>query len=92
MKEIEVQSKRQFATMIRENEGPVYAVYLRELKENAEKGNWPEKLETLLQEFRDVFPDELPKELPPQKERLDHRIDLKIGSEEPYARNPYRLS
>ncbi len=67
-------------------------VYLRELKENAEKGNWPDKLETLLQEFRDVFSDKLPKELPPQQERLDHRIDLKVGSEELYTRNPYQLS
>ncbi len=91
-KGIEIQSKRQFATTIRENEGLVYIVYLRELKENVEKGSWPEKLKTLLREFRDVFPDELPKELLPQRGRLDHRIDFKVRSKELYARNPYRLS
>ena len=43
-------------------------------------------VESLLNEFKDVFSDELPKRLPPCR-KVDHRIDV----EEPLHKAPYRL-
>ncbi|KAL1925478.1 uncharacterized protein VTP21DRAFT_361 [Calcarisporiella thermophila] len=50
----------------------------------------PPEIQSLLNEFKDVFPESLPAGLPPQRE-VDHRIELIPGSEPP-ARAPYRMS
>jgi hypothetical protein len=47
-------------------------------------------MESLLEEYRDVFPADLPKELPPSR-TVDHRIELTPGSG-PVSRPIYRLS
>lgn len=41
------------------------------------------RIQTLLQEFADVFPDKLPAELPPKRD-IDHRITLEPGSTPPW--------
>ena len=48
-----------------------------------------ESLETLIQEYRDLFPEKLPKGVPPMRE-VQHHIDVEPGSKPPY-RPPYRL-
>src|SRR5579859_6272857 len=47
------------------------------------------KLQTLLDEYQDIFREELPEGLPPRRE-IDHVIDT--GNEKPVNRNAYPLS
>jgi hypothetical protein len=48
------------------------------------------EVDTLLEEYQDVFPEDLPKELPPSR-TVDHRIELTSGSG-PVSRPTYKLS
>ena len=48
-----------------------------------------ENLESLIQEYHDLFPEQLPKGLPPTRE-VKHHIDVEPGSKPSY-RPPYRL-
>ena len=49
-----------------------------------------EQLNSLLEEFKDVFPEALPRGLPLKRE-VDHRIDLIPGAQ-PVSIPPYRMS
>ena len=48
-----------------------------------------EKLETIIREFRDIFPEKLSKGLPVERQ-VQHEIKIEPGSKPPY-RPPYRL-
>ena len=48
------------------------------------------QVQTILNDFSDVFPKDLPIGFPPQRD-LDHRIELVPGVEPPH-RAPYRMS
>ena len=48
-----------------------------------------ENLESLIQEYRDLFPEQLPKGIPPSRE-VKHRTVVEPGSKPPYQ-PPYRL-
>ena len=60
------------------------------VKEDKTKTPYPMQVDTLLNEFSDVFPKDLPAGLPPQRQ-LDHRTKLVTGVEPPH-RAPYCMS
>ena len=61
------------------------------MEENEEKGDVPQIVDTLLQEFMDVVPDEISPGLPPMRD-MQHCIDLIPGASLPnkaaYRMNP----
>ena len=46
-------------------------------------------MESLIKEYRDIFPETLPKGVPPLRE-VQHKIEIEPDSKPPY-RPPYRL-
>ena len=58
--------------------------------EDKTKTSYPEQVQSILNEFSDIFPRDLPAGLPPQRD-VDHRIELVPGVEPPH-RAPYRMS
>ena len=50
----------------------------------------PKCVKDVLKKYQDVMPEDLPNELPPRRE-VDHKIEVKLGSEPP-SKAPYRLS
>lgn len=65
------------------------AIRAKESKGSLEEGSYPEGVEEILWEFRDVMPEKLPKGLPPRR-AVDHQIELLPGTKPP-ARAPYRM-
>ena len=51
--------------------------------------SYPLQLQTLVKEFRDVFPETLPKGRPPKRD-IEHAIKVETGSK-PWSRPPYSL-
>ena len=58
--------------------------------EEKTKTPYPEQVQSILNEFSDIFPKDLPAGLPPSRD-VDHRIELVPGAEPPH-RAPYRMS
>ena len=56
---------------------------------NSVPENHREKLETIIRQYRDVFPEKLSKGLPADRQ-VQHEIKIEPGSKPPY-RPPYRL-
>ena len=54
------------------------------------KTPYPKQVQSILDDFADIFPRDLPAGLPPKRD-IDHRIDLVPGAEPPH-RAPYRMS
>ncbi|KAH9753791.1 Endonuclease [Citrus sinensis] len=73
---------------------PSFLVSIRELNEEGNRGTSPSqvppRIQTILNEFKDVMPPELPKKLPPRRE-VDHAIELEQGPKPP-ALAPYRMA
>ena len=73
---------------------PLYMLYYKDLNLNANASNkLPSGVESVLQEFEDVFPKEIPPGLPPLR-GIEHHIDLVPGAVLPnrpaYRSNPKR--
>ena len=58
--------------------------------EEKTKTPYPKKVQSILDEFSDIFPRDLPAGLPPQRD-VDHHIELVPGAEPPH-KAPYRMS
>ena len=58
--------------------------------EEKTKTPYPKQVQSILNEFSDIFPKDLPAGLPPSRD-VDHRIELVPGAEPPH-RAPYRMS
>ena len=91
-------TKRQVKQAIKEG-GMAYLAWMTEVEEEttasirsaAQAQTAPHTtLQTLLEEFEDVFPAKLPQGLPPRRP-VDHAIEVTPGAEPPHRR-PYRLS
>ena len=54
------------------------------------KTSYPKQVQSILDDFADIFPRDLPAGLPPKRD-IDHRIELVLGAEPPH-RAPYRMS
>ena len=58
------------------------------------KTSYPKQVQSILDDFSDIFPRDLPAGLPPKKD-IDHRIELVPGAEPPhralYRRSPKGL-
>ena len=68
-----------------------YAVVVRPIQDkDASPTPTDPRIQSLLQEFQDVFPDDLPEGLPPAR-NVDHKIEVIPGSSTPF-RPIYRLS
>ena len=50
----------------------------------------PKCVEDVLKRYQEVMPEDLPNELPPRRE-VDHKIEVKSGTEPP-SKAPYRFS
>ena len=75
--------------MIEEKKEPTNEVVVT-VNEDKTKTPYPMQVQTLLNEFSDVFLKDLPPRPPPQRQ-LDHRVELVPGAEPPH-RAPYRMS
>ena len=73
-----------------ENGYPVFAVTINPSTQQKSNSNIPASINTLLDEFKDVFPENLPKGLPPKREHEFH-IELQPGST-PQKKGLYRMS
>ncbi|KAH9648298.1 Endonuclease [Citrus sinensis] len=73
---------------------PSFLVSIRELNEEGDCGKSPSqvppRIQSVLNEFKDVMPPEILKKLPPRRE-VDHAIELEQGAKPP-ALEPYRMA
>jgi hypothetical protein len=82
---------KQLCRAMRKPDTQVLLVLLEPLNERLDlPKETPAAVESLLQDFTDVFPKDLPKGLPPDR-GFPHRIELEPGHQPPH-KNPYRLS
>ncbi|GMF43884.1 unnamed protein product [Phytophthora fragariaefolia] len=65
-------------------------IYNVRVKTSPQTKSIPRQLQSVLEEFADVFPVELPPELPPTRS-IEHEVILKPGAQ-PSNRAPFRLS
>ena len=66
-------------------------VYTCHVTAQDNESNDHDKVQVILEQYRDVFPDELLAELPPERS-VYHTIPLKDNNAAPFARKSYRLS